>query len=357
MKKYKLGVVFGGVSSEYEVSLLSAASVLSHIDKERYRIYKIGITKDGRMFYYTGPVEKIADGGWIKGNCTPCVISPDRSHGGMLLLGEKTGVVPLDVVFPVLHGRNGEDGTIQGLLTMAGIPFVGCGPLASAVCMDKTAARTLLDAAGIKQAKWLWTTEYEYRKAPERALSQVEEALSYPCFVKPANAGSSVGITKAASREALEEGLELAFEHDEKVLVEQMVYGIELECAVLGNEEPIASCVGEIAPSADFYDYNAKYVDGTTRTYAPARICEESAQAVRETAIRAYKLLGCRGMARVDFFLNEDREVILNEVNTIPGFTSISMYPKLFELSGVPYRQLIDRLISLALEDSASDIL
>ena len=349
MGKISLGVVFGGASSEHEVSLMSATSVLSNLSPDRYEIHKIGITKDGRMFYYTGSIDALKDGSWEKSDCIPCVISPDRSHHGLLLPGQK--VVRLDVVFPVLHGKNGEDGAIQGLLAMAGIPCVGCGILSSACCMDKVVTHILLDAAGIKQAHWMWTTEHEYRKAPDTALAQIEQRLGFPCFVKPANAGSSVGITKALNPEMLREGMELAFQHDPKVIVEGMVYGIELECAVLGNEEPIASCVGEIAPASDFYDYNAKYIDGTTKTYAPARICEAASEGVRETALRAYKVLGCTGLARVDFFLTtEGREVVLNEVNTIPGFTSISMYPQLFGVSGVPYGELLDRLVEYAVQ-------
>ena len=349
MNKISLGVVFGGVSSEHEVSLMSAASVLSNLDPERYDIHKIGITKDGRMLYCTGSAESVKDGSWEQKDCTPCVLSPDRSHHGLLLPGQK--IIRLDVVFPVLHGKNGEDGTIQGLLALAGIPCVGCGVLASACCMDKVVTHVLLDAAGIPQAQWMWTTEHEYRRAPETSLAQIRQRLGFPCFVKPANAGSSVGVTKAVDPESLREGMELAFRHDHKVIVEGMVHGIELECAVLGNKEPIASCVGEIAPEADFYDYNAKYIDGTTQTYAPARICEAASEGVRETALRAYKVLGCAGLARVDFFLTEEEhQVVLNEVNTIPGFTSISMYPQRFAVSGVPYPELLDRLIDSALE-------
>lgn len=350
MEKISVGIIFGGVSSEHEVSLLSAASVLSKMDTEKYLVHKIGITKEGRMFYYTGTLESIKDGSWCRSNCIPCILSPDRAHHGVVLLTGTPGVVHLDVAFPVLHGKNGEDGTIQGLLTMAGIPFVGCGTLASACCMDKVVTHILLDAAGIKQAKWLWTSQHEYRKAQEPAMDQIEKTLGYPCFVKPANAGSSVGITKAADRTTLQTAMETAFRHDSKVIVEQMVHGIELECAVMGNEEPVASCVGEIDPSADFYDYNAKYIDGSTKTYAPARICDQSAEAVRATAIRAYQVMGCTGLARVDFFLtHHNQEIVLNEINTIPGFTSISMYPQLFGVSGVAYDDLIDQLIGYAL--------
>ncbi len=357
MEKIRLGVVFGGASSEYEVSLLSSASVLSHINEENYDIHKIGITRDGRMFYYSGSVEKISDGTWTEADCVPCVISPDRSHHGLLLLEENVRVIPLDCVFPVLHGKNGEDGTIQGLFTMAGIPFVGCGTLASSACMDKAVTHTLLESAGINSAKWLWTTEHEFSQNEARILDRIDTELGYPCFVKPANAGSSVGITKVKERSQLKAAFELAFQNDSKVLVEEMVRGLELECAVLGNEDPIASCVGEIAPDAEFYDYNAKYIDGTTKTYAPARISDDYAEEIRRTAVKAYQTMGCTGLARVDFFLSlHNQKIIVNEINTIPGFTSISMYPQLFGVSGIPYPELIDRLVACAMNQTAQTV-
>ena len=348
-QKLKLGLVFGGASSEYEVSLLSVSSVLANIDRTRYVIYRIGITKDGRMFYYTGEDSCIADDTWQDGRCVPCVLSPSREHHGFVILKERPEVVRLDCVFPVLHGKNGEDGTIQGLLTMAGIPFVGCGTLASAACVDKATTHTLLDKAGVLGAKWRAVTMHAYQKNQAAFLDEVEHALGFPCFVKPANAGSSVGITKAADRDMLASAMELAFRHDAKVVVEEMLYGKEIECAVLGNEEPVASCLGEIAPSNDFYDYNAKYIDGKTVTYVPARITEKESDEIRRIAVQAYQIMGCRGFARVDFFFSENGEIYLNEINTIPGFTSISMYPQLFVASGVPYSSLIDRLIEYAM--------
>lgn len=350
MGKIALGILFGGASSEYEVSLLSAASVLKNIDPEQYDIYKIGITKDGRMFYYTGHIDRISADKWQGADCVPCVISPDRGHHGILLLGSRTEVLRLDCVFPVLHGKNGEDGTMQGLLSLAGIPYVGCGYRASADCMDKIITHTILDAAGIDGTKWLGITEFDYRRDEEGFASRAAAELGFPCFVKPANAGSSVGITKVKSPEEFSAAMNLAFEHDSRVIVERMIYGIELECAVLGNDEPIASCVGEIAPISDFYDYDAKYNDGTTKTYAPARIPEQTADAIRELAVRAYRAMGCEGCSRVDFFLEKSGRILLNEINTIPGFTQISMYPQLFIESGLSYSALIDRLIRLALE-------
>lgn len=353
MSKLALGIVFGGASSEYEVSLLSASSVLRNVDPARYEIHKIGITREGRMFYYTGTVERISENRWEGADCVPCVLSPDRGHHGLLLLGEPVRVLRLDCVFPVLHGKNGEDGTIQGLLSMAGIPYVGCGYRASADCMDKIITHTLLDAAGVPGAKWLGITAAQYGREKASFAAQVAGELGFPCFVKPANAGSSVGITKVKAPEDFPAAMELALQHDSRVIVERMVRGIELECAVLGNDDPVASCVGEIAPEKEFYDYNAKYIDGTTKTYAPARIPDAAAEAVRATAVRAYRAIGCAGLARVDFFLEPDGRVVLNEINTIPGFTSISMYPQLFIESGLSYPALIDRLIELALERGA----
>lgn len=347
--KCKLGLIFGGASSEHEVSLLSVSSVLANIDREKYEIYRIGITKEGQMFYYTGEDCRIAKNEWQGADCVPCVLSPDRTHHGFVILKEQPEIVSLDCVFPVLHGKNGEDGTIQGLFTMAGIPFVGCGQLASAACMDKVTTHTMLDKAGVLGAKWRSVTAYEYAKDAQSFLEEVEHALGYPCFVKPANAGSSVGVTKATDREALEKAMELALFHDDKVIVEEMIVGREIECAVLGNEEPIASCLGEIAPSNDFYDYNAKYIDGKSLTYVPARVTEKESDEIRKIAVQAYKIMGCAGFSRVDFFLCENGEILLNEINTIPGFTSISMYPQLFVESGVPYSELIDRLIAYAM--------
>lgn len=348
--KINLGVVFGGVSSEHEVSLMSATSVLKNIDSEKYNIYKIGITKEGASYLYNGEIDAIQSNQWQGKDCVPCVISPDRSHHGIIVMGEKTEIIRLDVVFPVLHGKNGEDGTFQGLMALAGIPYVGCDTLSSACCMDKAVTKTLLDNAQIKNAKWECVLQYQYQKDSEDCLRRIEEALGYPCFVKPANAGSSVGITKASDRTSLIKAFELAFQHDKKVVVETAIQGKEIECAVLGNAEPIASLLGEIVPCNEFYDYDAKYLANKTETFVPARISDSTAQAIRKIAIQAYLALGCEGFSRVDFFLTGDNEIILNEINTIPGFTSISMYPQLMAASGIPYSELIDRLIELALE-------
>ena len=350
-----LCILFGGVSSEHEVSLRSAVSVLENVDRQRYTPLMLGITKDGRWLHYTGPLGLLPTGGWqTSGQTTPAILSPDRSHGGLLLLGEDgPRPVRVDVVFGVLHGKNGEDGTIQGLLELAGIPYVGCGVLASSLCMDKGAAHTLLTGSGIKKTGLLSVCPGDL--ANLAALeSRLASALGYPMFVKPANAGSSVGVSRVTNQAELAEALDLAFAHDKKAVIEQEVKGREIECSALGNADPIiARAVGEIKPAAGFYDYEAKYLDDSAKLYIPADLEEETARRVREIAAKAYKILGCEGFARIDFFLKENGEIILNEVNTIPGFTSISMFPKLFEASGLPYSQLISKLVEYALERSS----
>lgn len=351
--KQTIAVLFGGVSSEHEVSRMSVTSVLQNIDRERYLPVMVGITTDGRWLCYDGSPDAILGGEWERDeeHLHPCVISPDRSHHGMLVnRPEGWQVVRLDAVFPVLHGRNGEDGTIQGLLEMAGIPYVGCGVISSANCMDKDAAKRLFTAAGIPTAHWITVTKgsCDLIELDRRICKE----LRYPVFIKPANAGSSVGVSKVENKAALEAALELAFAHDQKVIVEEMLHGAEVESAVLGNADPIAAdVVGEIVPVRGLYDYEGKYLDGSTKLNIPAQISESQAQAVREMAVRAYRALECRGLARVDFFaLTDGTRVMLNEINTMPGFTSISMYPKLFVASGITYQQLITRLIELALE-------
>ncbi len=351
MSKKTVAVLFGGRSSEYEVSLLSAASVLDHIASDRYDVITIGITKEGRWLWYDGPSEAVADGSWKDHPANrPVAFSLDPSQKGILKLDEETAeLMPVDCVFPVLHGKNGEDGTVQGMLDLAGIPYVGCGLSASANCMDKQFTHTILEAVGIRMAKWRVLRKAEYALFDSR-IPEIEEALRYPIFVKPANAGSSVGISKARSREELMKALELAFAHDEKAILEETITGAEVECAVLGNEAPKASQPGQITPSNEFYDYNAKYIDGASKLDIPAKISSEAADLVRETAVKAYQALGCSGLSRVDFFVTKGGKVVLNEINTLPGFTDISMYSKLWEAQGVPYTELVGRLIELALE-------
>ncbi|MDF1493311.1 D-alanine--D-alanine ligase family protein [Caproiciproducens sp. CPB-2] len=352
MNKKRIAVIFGGSSSEHEVSCISAASVINNLPKEKYEIVCLGITKDGRWYLFSGSPEEIADGRWERDPLNqPAFIAPDRSIRGIVVDG-KMGfdVIKVDCVFPVLHGKNGEDGTIQGLLQLSGIPFVGCRALASAVCMDKAVTHTLLTAAGIHQAKYLWFYTDKYKTGAEKIKRKIDARLGYPIFVKPANAGSSVGVSKVSSEAGLDEAVKKAAREDDKIVVEEAIVGQEVECAVLGNAEPEASVVGEIAASAEFYDYDDKYKSGTSQLYIPAHLDEAVMEEIRSTARRAYYMLGCTGLSRVDFFVRDGKEVILNELNTLPGFTSISMYPKLWEASGVPYGELLDRLVSLSFE-------
>ncbi|WP_368233286.1 D-alanine--D-alanine ligase family protein [Anaerotruncus rubiinfantis] len=351
MEKKTVAVIFGSVSSEYEVSLRSATSVLQNIPRDRYDVVMLGITKDGRWYEYTGDVSLIQPDKWLEsGHVVPAILSPDRAAGGITRFTPRGPEnVKIDAAFPVLHGEHGEDGTIQGLFEMAGIPYVGCGVLASAACMDKDISHILLESAGIRTNPWVTLTRADCARFGEIEPALAEK-LAYPMFVKPANTGSSVGVSKARDAAALREALECAFRYDRKVLVEKTAVGAEVECAVLGNYgDAAASVVGEIVPHHEFYDYEGKYLDDSTDLYIPARIPQEVSEKIRETAVKAFAVMGCTGLARIDFFAEADGGVILNELNTIPGFTSISMYPKLFTASGIPYPELIHRLIQLAI--------
>ena len=354
MKKLSVCVLFGGVSPEHEVSLRSAESVLNHIDHSKYNVFPVGITKDGDWIYYTGKDYSLLPTGAWKNHPDNrrAAISPLRGQGLLCFEGDCVVRERIDVVFPVLHGENGEDGTIQGLLQLAGIPYVGPHVAASAVAMDKTLTKLVADQAGIPQADWLLVRREEMECRMESILDQLEEKFAYPMFVKPAGTGSSVGVSKSADRQALEQGLRAAAVYDQKVLVEEFIRGKEIEVAVMGNDNPVASVCGEIDSGEEFYDYDAKYITDTSVAYIPARISEEAAEQVRELAVRVYQAIGCQGLSRVDFFVTEDGRAVFNEINTIPGFTSISMYPKLFAASGIPYSQLIDELIDLAMEDA-----
>ncbi|MEG1686780.1 MAG: D-alanine--D-alanine ligase family protein [Angelakisella sp.] len=349
-----VAVIFGGVSSEHEVSLMSVTSVLHNIDRTRYTPLAVGITKAGAWKLFSGDVALIADGSWEQDSkqLADCVLSPDRRHHGLLVAGDNGWqAVPVEIVYPVLHGKNGEDGTVQGLLELSGLPYVGDGVLASACCMDKDFTHRLLTAAGVPNAHWITVRRgsYELKELQQR----VGQQLGYPVFVKPANAGSSVGVSKVDAPGALAEALETAFAQDYKVLIEEMLHGAEVECAVLGNDDPVASAVvGEVVPVRGLYDYEGKYKDGSTALYIPARINEGQTAAIRELAVRAYRALECAGLARIDFFaLTDGKRVVLNEINTMPGFTNISMYPKLFIASGMSYTDMITRLLELAEAD------
>jgi len=351
--KLNVCVLFGGISPEHEISLRSAESVLNNMDPEKYNIFPVGITKAGNWLLYGGTdYSLLPTGQWLEDPSNrPAAISPVRGQGLLSFEGEAVVREQIDVVFPVLHGENGEDGAIQGLLQLAGIPYVGPHISASAVAMDKTLTKLVADNAGITQAKWQLVRRSELQHRMDDILDTVEKKFTYPVFVKPAGTGSSVGVSKAENREALTDALLSAGVYDEKILVEEFIDGHEVEVAVMGNSSPVASEVGEIDSGAEFYDYDAKYVSDTSVAYIPARIPAEIAEELREKAVRVYSAIGCRGMSRVDFFVTYgDNRVVFNEINTIPGFTSISMYPKLFVASGIPYNELIDQLLQLAME-------
>lgn len=347
MEKIKLAVLFGGASSEHEVSLVSAGSVLSHLSLEKYEIICIGITKSGKWLHYAGSFDQIPDGRWEKHPSNQEVwLRLNQKEPGLYL--SKTGqLLQVDCAFPVLHGKNGEDGSIQGLFEMAGIPYVGCNIISSADCMDKSVTHILAEREGIKMARWHLIHKSELNSISSFA-DIVEKEFGFPVFVKPVNAGSSVGISKASSRQELLKGIELAFQHDDKVIVEETIVGKEIECAVLGTNSPEVSIPGEIVPCNEFYDYEAKY-QADSKLIIPASIDKETTKAMQETAKKAFLALGCKGLARVDFFVNEQNQVILNEINTMPGFTSISMYPKLWDASGLPYEKLLEKLVDIAL--------
>ena len=353
MRKLNVCVLFGGISPEHEVSLRSAESVLNHMDSEKYNIFPVGITREGQWILFRGTDYSLLPSGQWQ-DCPdnrPAAISPVRGQGLLIFEGETVDSQMLDVVFPVLHGENGEDGAMQGLLQIAGIPYVGPHISASAVSMDKTLTKLVVDNAKVTQAAWQLVRTSRFTKKQDEILDELEKQFTYPMFVKPAGTGSSVGVSKAIDRESLKKALLQAGIYDEKILVEEFIHGREIEVAVMGNESPVASICGEIDSGAEFYDYDAKYVTDTSVAYIPARLDEDVSQIVREMAVKIYTALGCQGLSRVDFFVTyEDNRVVFNEINTLPGFTSISMYPKLFAASGIPYEALIDQLIKLAME-------
>ena len=349
MQKINLCVLFGGASSEHEISLLSAQSVLSALDGEKYNILPVGITKGGDWFLCRGASpSELPGGAWEKREDKKlCSISANRSQRGLFVF-ESGELLPVDAVFPVLHGENGEDGRVQGLLELAGLPFVGPGCAASAVSMDKSLTKLSAATVGVRQARWVCVTD-DFDEA--ETVEKIEKAFTYPVFIKPAGTGSSVGTSKAKSREDLLTGLSDALRYGGKALVEEFIDGREIETAVLGNREVSVSVCGEIVPSREFYSYESKYSDETSETLIPARIPEEVAEEVRAYAEKIYKAIGCRGLSRVDCFVTRDKnEIVFNEINTIPGFTSISMYAKLFAACGTEFSELLDRLVSLALE-------
>ena len=348
VQQITVAVLFGGHSTEYEVSLQSACSVIENLHPEKYHVILLGITRQGEWMKYGGGIRQIQNDTWRQhDSCVPAVISPDRNTHGMLVLdGGKATAIPIDVAFPVLHGKNGEDGTVQGLLAMAGIPCVGCGTLSSALCMDKDIAHRLAHLAGIKTPNSIVLPS----QIPDKRLSEQTAHLQYPLFVKPANAGSSLGITKIYDAGDLSGAVEAAFRHDYKVIIEEAIAGFEVGCAVLGNETLTIGEVDEIELSQGFFDYTEKYTLKTSKIHMPARIDADTAKRIKQTAATIYQTLNCSGFARVDLFLTPENEIVFNEVNTIPGFTSHSRYPNMLKGIGMTFEQIVDELIRLAMQ-------
>ena len=352
--KIRVGVVFGGRSAEHEVSLVSAASIINALDKEKYDIIPIGITPEGKWLSSPDTIGLLKAGKYLS-HRNEKILLPDPSKKGLVSLDVDSHLSrnePLDIIFPVLHGTFGEDGTVQGLFELAGIPYVGAGVLGSSVGMDKVVTKQLCEHAAIPVVPYVWFLISEFKKSQKKILSSIEKKLRYPCFVKPVNLGSSVGISKAHNRKELLASIELAGEYDTKILVEKSVeHAREIEMSVLGNDEPLASVPGEIISSNEFYDYDAKYIDGQSTAIVPAQLPKSVVKRLQDFAVRCFKATNCAGMARIDYLVTkQSNKIYLNEINTIPGFTSISMYPKLWEASGIPYPKLLDRLIELALE-------
>lgn len=361
-KKIRVGLIFGGKTGEHEVSLASAQSVLRALDAEKYDAVLIGITKEGRWLTGGNPLQQLV-------RATESPLLKARNEAVQNATNETSAIVTreaaeitaanalnetVDVVFPLIHGPNGEDGTIQGLLELADLPYVGANVAASAVGMDKALMKALFRNAGLPVADYLVVMRHKWEHDPEETIHDIETIIKYPCFVKPANLGSSVGISKAHNWDELTQALTTAAQYDRKILVERAIVGRELECSVLGNDAPLASLPGEVIPEREFYDYEAKYADERTKLIVPADLTGEQTRSIQDLAVRAFQAIDCSGMARVDFFMDaRDGKILVNEINTIPGFTNVSMYPKMWEASGVSYSQLIDRLIQLALERHA----
>ncbi|MGQ8875290.1 D-alanine--D-serine ligase VanG [Paenibacillus sp. TSA_86.1] len=347
MTKLTVVILFGGCSSEYEVSLQSTCAVLESADTDKYNLILIGITREGQWLRYQGDLEHIRKDTWSRSaHCVPAFLSPCRQVQG--IVQEQDGMLlstKVDVVFPVLHGKNGEDGTLQGLLELAGIPYVGCDTLSSALCMDKEMAHIIARSAGVQTSRSI--TVYPHTDLV--ALRPAIEQLGLPVYVKPARAGSSMGINKSGDWEEIERSIQEAFYHDSKVVIEENVDGFEVGCAVLGNVEPIVGEVDEIEISQGFFDYTEKYTLATAHIHLPARIDRALSDNVKKTALHLYQAMGCRGFARVDLFVRPTGELVFNEVNTIPGFTANSRYPRMLAVAGISYTELIDQLITLAL--------
>jgi D-alanine-D-alanine ligase len=354
MAKLRVGVIFGGRSGEHDVSLVSAKAIIDGLDPLRYEVVPIGITRDGAWLRPADAREALENGLQNLTNSQRAMLMPEPGHGGLVALNTGLAIDALDVVFPILHGPNGEDGTVQGLLELANIPYVGSGVLGSAVGMDKLAMKTAFAAWGFPQVQYQMIRKFDWQQQPQRILDILLDRFELPVFVKPANLGSSVGISKVKDKSQLRAAIDLAARYDRRIIVEAGVPGVrEIECAVLGNDEPLASVLAEVIPGSEFYDYEDKYVNNRTKVVMPLEIDEDLAHQIRGLAVKAFLALDLAGMARVDFFLDDKDNVYLNEVNTLPGFTPISMYPKLWEESGLPYGKLLDRLIELAIDRHA----
>jgi D-alanine-D-alanine ligase len=349
--RIRIGIIFGGRSVEHEVSLVSASSVINALDKEKYEVVPIGIASTGQWLSSGETLRLLKEKKSID-NEPEHMLVPDPRKQSLVVLGESGSAgMPLDVIFPLIHGTYGEDGSLQGLLELADIAYVGAGVLGSAVGMDKVIQKELLQHAHIPVSPGVWFLYEIFKVHQKKNIAEIERKLKYPLFIKPANSGSSIGISKASSRKELLTSIEQASQFDRKILVEQGIKNArEIECSVLGNDNPAASVLGEIVPSNEFYDYDAKYVDGKTTEIIPAKLPKCIAKKIQMYALDAFRILDCAGMARVDFLVNrKTNRIVLNEINTLPGFTSISMYPKLWQASGLSYSALLDKLIQLAI--------
>lgn len=357
MNKIKLLILFGGENTEYEISLRSTVSILKNINKDKYDIHLVGITKNGDWLYI--PYEKniinlIEENTWhYASSCSPCSISTSKSNKGLLIFKNSNYKHKnIDVIFPIMHGKNAEDGTLQGLLEFSGIPYIGCKTTSSAICMNKVITNTILEKYNINHTKWTHISVFDDKNKYKEKLYNIKNEFKLPIFVKPSSSGSSVGVSKVNNINELEDAIKNAFKYDEIVLIEEGVIGRELEVAVFGIDNLTASCVGEIIFKESFYSYNSKYLSNNNKINIPAKnITKETVEEIRNTALKAYRILGCSTLSRIDFFLEDkSNKIFLNEVNTMPGFTNISMYPKLFEHDGIKYPDLIDILISINLK-------
>jgi len=351
MKKIKIAIIFGGDSAEYQISLQSAFSVLENLDTKKYQIFPIGISRDGKWYLYTGEYKWIADDTWHqnKQNLFPVVLSCNRFVNGFLkLLDNQYQTIEIDFAFPILHGKNGEDGTLQGLLELAAIPVIGCGTLSSALCMDKYRAHKLVNSIGVSVPNSISISWFQWQSG-EITLQKITERLSYPLFIKPVHAGSSFGISKIEKEQELDAAIRLAFTYDKDVIVEEAIPGFEVGCAILGNQHLTVGRVDEIELSKSFFDYTEKYTLKSSKIHMPARIDLEMEKNIQKTAVKIYKILGCSGFARVDMFLTPSGEIVFNEVNTIPGLTSHSRYPNMMKGIGLSFSNMLDKLIGLYL--------